>query len=76
MKEGCANPSSCTGQLDCELHTAQHSHQRIELRDARDAVRQPELRSQFVRWGEAMMVSGDGKWSVLTGNRIEMQPKR
>ena len=25
---------------------------------------------------QAMMVSGDGKWSVLTGNRIEMQPKR
>ena len=49
--EGCANPSSCMGQLDRELPTAQHSHQRIELRDARDAVRQPELRSQFVRWG-------------------------
>ena len=27
-------------------------------------------------WLQAMMVSGDGKWSVLTGNRIEMQPKR
>eukprot|EP01044_Picomonas_judraskeda_P021878 COSAG03_NODE_5271_length_1291_cov_10.411074_1_plen_82_part_00 len=49
--DGWANPSSCTGQLDRELSTAQHSHQRIELRDARDAVRQPELRSQFVRWG-------------------------
>ena len=47
--DGWANPSSCTGQLDRELPTAQHSHQRIELRDARDAVRQPELRSQFVR---------------------------
>ena len=46
---GCANPSSCMGQLDRELHTAQHSHQRIELKVARDAVRQPELRSQFVR---------------------------
>jgi hypothetical protein len=49
VKEGCTNPSSCMGQLDRELPTAQHSHQRIELRDARDAVRQPELRSQFVR---------------------------
>ena len=47
--DSCANPSSCTGQLDRELPTAQHSHQRIELGDARDAVRQPELRSQFVR---------------------------
>ena len=46
---GCANPSSCMGQLDRELHTAQHSHQWIELKVARDAVRQPELRSQFVR---------------------------
>ena len=55
MIEGCANPSSCTGQLDRELPTAQHSHQRIELRDARDAVRQPELRSQFVRWGEGTL---------------------
>ena len=43
------------GQLDRELPTAQHSHQRIELRDARDAVRQPELRSQFVRWGEGTL---------------------
>ena len=65
---GCANPSSCMGQLDRELPTAQHSHQWIELKVARDAVRQPELRSQFVRWGEAMMVSGDGKWSVLTSS--------
>ena len=53
--EGCANTSSCMGQLDRELHTALHSHQRIELRDARDAVRQPELRSQFVRWGEGTL---------------------
>ena len=53
--EGCANPSSCTGQLDRELRTAQHSHQRIELRDARDAVREPELRSQFVRGGEGTL---------------------
>ena len=55
MKAGCTNPSSCTGQLDRELPTAQHSHQRIELRDARDAVRQPELRSQFVRGGEGTL---------------------
>ena len=55
---GCANPSSCTGQLDRELPTAQHSHQRIELRDARDAVRQPELRSQFVRGGERERLRG------------------
>ena len=53
--DGWANPSSCMGQLDRELPTAQHSHQRIELRDARDAVRQPELRSQFVRWGEGTL---------------------
>jgi len=55
VKEGCTNPSSCTGQLDRELPTAQHSHQRIELGDARDAVRQPELRSQFVRGGEGTL---------------------
>ena len=56
---GCANPSSCTGQLDRELPTAQHSHQRIELRDARDAVRQPELRSQFVRWERERLRGSD-----------------
>ena len=55
VKEGRANPSSCTGQLDRELPTAQHSHQRIELRDARDAVRQPELRSQLVRGREGTL---------------------
>jgi len=65
--DGCANPSSCTGQLDRELPTAQHSHQRIELRDARDAVRQPELRSQFVRGekdrlGGSDSSSGGGGW--------------
>ena len=53
---GWANPSSCMGQLDRELPTAQHSHQRIELGDARDAVRQPELlRSQFVRGREGTL---------------------
>ena len=70
---GCANPSSCTGQLDRELPTAQHSHQRIELRDARDAVRQPELRSQLVRWGrgnaceEAIHHQGVFAWGWLGG---------
>ena len=53
--DGCANPSSCMGQLDRELPTAQHSHQRIELGDARDAVRQPELRSQLVRGSEGAL---------------------
>jgi len=66
--DGWANPSSCTGQLDRELPTAQHSHQRIELRDARDAVRQPELRSQFVRWEKERLRGSDsssrGGWLV------------
>ena len=73
MKEGRANPSSYMWQLDRELPTAQHSHQRIELRDARDAVRQPELRSQFVRWGrrnaceEAIHHQGVVCWGWLGG---------
>ena len=57
--DGWANPSSCMGQLDRELPTAQHSHQRIELGDARDAVRQPELRSQLVRSGEERLQGSD-----------------
>ena len=43
------------GQLDLELPAAQHSHQRIELGDARDAVKQPELRSQLVRGREGTL---------------------
>jgi len=63
------------GQLDRELPTAQHSHQRIELGDARDAVRQPELRSQLVRWGVRTLGSdsssrgvGGGGWGDYCNN--------
>ena len=65
------------GQLDRELPTAQHSHQRIELRDARDAVRQPELRSQFVRWGrrnaceEAIHHQGVVCWGGWVGGLLQ-----
>ena len=45
--------------------TAQHSHQRIELGDARDAVRQPALRSQLVRWGEGTLGNDSSRGGLL-----------